>query len=94
MHRSIKTGLGWTITAILGLCAIIRAADVDSPLPKTLDFNRDVRPILSENCFACHGPDDQKRKANLRLDQHNSAFKPAKSGAVPIVPGKTGQRSS
>ena len=91
MRRSIKIGLGWTMATILGFCAILSAADVDSPLPKTLDFNRDVRPILSENCFACHGPDDQKRKANLRLDQRDSALKPAKSGAVPIVPGKTGQ---
>ncbi|MGI9242772.1 MAG: c-type cytochrome domain-containing protein, partial [Verrucomicrobiales bacterium] len=35
---------------------------------KDIDFNRDVRPILSQNCFACHGPDSHERKAKLRLD--------------------------
>jgi hypothetical protein len=51
-----------------------------------LDFNHDVRPILAENCFACHGPDESKRKAKLRLDIRDSAIHPAKSGAVAIAP--------
>ncbi|HEY6168659.1 MAG TPA: PSD1 and planctomycete cytochrome C domain-containing protein [Verrucomicrobiae bacterium] len=53
-----------------------------------VDFQRDVRPILSRNCFACHGPDDKARKAKLRLDLRDSATKPAKSGDAAIVPGK------
>src|SRR5687767_2135215 len=51
------------------------------------DFNRQIRSILSDNCFACHGPDDQKRKSNLRLDIAEEAIKPAKSGDRAIVPG-------
>ncbi len=57
-------------------------------LAPSIDFNRDIRPILSENCFACHGPDTNKRKAGLRLDQKESAFGEAESGARAIVPSQ------
>ena len=40
-----------------------------------LEYNRDVRPILAENCFACHGPDSAARKAKLRLDRREDALK-------------------
>ncbi len=52
------------------------------------DFNREVRPILSNYCFKCHGPDDKTRKAKLRFDVRESALREAESGAKVIEPGK------
>jgi hypothetical protein len=51
------------------------------------DYNFDVRPILSDNCFACHGPDRENQKGGLRLDLRDAATQPAKSGETAIVPG-------
>ena len=55
-----------------------------------MDFNRDVRPLLSDNCFACHGPDTGKVKGGLRLDRRDDALHAGKYGKVAIVPGKPG----
>ena len=52
--------------AMLSIAGLARAASV--PLPDKIDFNRDVRPIFSDTCFACHGPDKNTRKSNMRLD--------------------------
>ncbi|MFM1961336.1 MAG: hypothetical protein RLZZ172_181 [Bacteroidota bacterium] len=57
-------------------------------LPEEIDFNRDVKRILSDKCFACHGPDAQKQKADLRLDIPEAAYaKVTESGLKAIKPG-------
>jgi hypothetical protein len=67
----------------------LRAADkpADTPPAARVEFNRDVRPILANHCYACHGPDDARRKAGLRLDRKDDAFRTLKSGDHALVPG-------
>src|SRR5215467_4365357 len=52
-----------------------------------VSFNRDIRPIMADTCFRCHGPDKNARMAGMRLDIRDQALKPNPSGAIPIVPG-------
>ena len=67
----------------MALVLVAACAGVASASDAKVEYNRDIRPILSENCFACHGPDSAARKADLRLDQREAAVE---AGA--IVPGK------
>lgn len=69
---------------ILSLLPIASASAVSGD---DVSFSRDIRPILSENCFACHGPDEKSRESGLRLDLEASA-KQNREGTTAVVPGK------
>ena len=75
MNR-MKATVGAALVAAALWAAPVRAGD-------KLEYNRDIRPILAENCFACHGTDSSARKADLRLDRRDAAIK-----AKAIAPGK------
>lgn len=68
--------------------AVLSVAGTDaSKKPAPIDFTREIRPILVDRCFQCHGPDEKTRKGGLRLDERDAALKKGRSGAAVIVPG-------
>ncbi len=82
IDRSTRRGIG---------CVMAAGVRADGGVPagsKTVSFNRDIRPILADKCFKCHGPDAGERKGKLRLDNATSAAAPAASGSAAIVAGK------
>ena len=80
--------LGRTLAASLGLLALAVAARAEEqaapPAAPRLSYNKDVRPLLVENCFSCHGADSASRKADLRLDQWGSYSAPSLTHRVRI----------
>ncbi len=60
-----------------------------APLPTRVDFNYHIKPLLSDRCFFCHGPDEKGRKGKLRLDTKEGALKALEGGMAVIKPGDT-----
>src|SRR5579871_6036093 len=79
------TFLATLICLLLGLPLAVRAETGQ------INFDRDIRPILSNNCFKCHGPDEKQRKAGLRLDRRDGIVAELRSGNRAVVPGKSAE---
>ena len=80
MNHILRWEAGWLKWVVLSFCSA-SVAQADSP-----GFNRDIRPILSDRCYVCHGPDKAERKADLRLDTREGALSDL-GGYSAIVPG-------
>src|SRR5262245_31841965 len=72
------------LPAVLSL--FLMASQAATAGPK-IDYSRDIRPILADHCWSCHGPDDRTREAELRLDSRDAALARRKQGKPAVVPG-------
>src|SRR5689334_18570109 len=94
MLSSSKKGSFWLALlclALLGGSALSKPPTqkpASQNLTPKLDYLRDIRPLLAANCFPCHGQDDKKRQAGLRLDAREAAYGKSAEGHTAIVPGK------
>ncbi|MCL6268223.1 PSD1 and planctomycete cytochrome C domain-containing protein [Flagellimonas myxillae] len=92
--RKVISNSGSFVALCLFLAMLFSCGNSETsyePLPKTVDFNFHIRPILVQNCYLCHGPDPSSRKAELRLDTYEGATAALKDGGFAVVPGKPGQ---
>ena len=83
-------GLVLSALALLSWAKEPQAARTDATQAR-VEYNRDIRPIVSNNCFKCHGLDDKARRAGLRLDVREQALRPTELGGTAIVPGKSAE---
>lgn len=80
------SAIRWFLLTLVTPAAAV-AADAPASVPEKIEFNRDVRPILSDKCFLCHGPDAGTRKGKLRLDVREDAL--ARNAFVPGKPAES-----
>ena len=82
-----SAGQEW-ISPLLGLLFMLLSSALPAAsLPEKVSFNHHIKPLLSDRCYACHGPDEKSRKGKLRLDTQETAFKALKDGLFILKPG-------
>ena len=87
ISRYLADPIRLTILPVLLAAFVVGSFTARAAVPGP-DFTREVRPILSQHCLVCHGPDEKSRKAGLRLDVRDAALKGGKGDGAAIVPGK------
>jgi mono/diheme cytochrome c family protein len=88
--RGSRSGIFVGVAIVTTACLMGTNTLADEPsktAAKPIDFDREIRPILSDKCFKCHGPDARERKGGLRLDTPEGTFGEAESGGRAVVPG-------
>ncbi len=90
IKRQLPARFRWPrVFAVVMLPALLFPMIVEAaPLPARVDFNYHIKPLLSDRCFTCHGPDEKARKGKLRLDTREGAFKALEAGQFIIKPGE------
>ncbi len=89
--REFRGAVARALIAGLGLAAGGLGVLAGGAATAKVEFNRDIRPILADHCFNCHGADEKSRKANLRLDTREGALQGGKSGRASLAPGQPGE---
>ena len=87
-RRIFLLSVGIVAAAVPLVCAAAADTAGSAAIPDKIRFNRDIRPIFSDTCFACHGPDAKARKGKLRLDIREEAIR-ERDGKTPVVPGNS-----
>src|SRR5690242_11703766 len=86
LRNAVRTLILLNFSILLFACSVdlpVDVAEAYDALPSELDYNQHVKPVLSDKCYACHGPDKAKQKAGLRLDIRDNAI-----GELQESPGK------